>query len=435
MECGEYITLVAASSIIRPEVSSSGMMRAYIEQYHDPQNIDYVHPIMKELMEETYGVMVYQEDVIKVAHHFAGLDMGEADILRRAMSGKYRGNEEMQRIKRKFFDNCIERGYADTVSAEIWRQIESFGGYSFSKAHSASYAVESYQSLFLKTYYPKEFMVAVINNFGGFYSRELYFLELRKTGARVNLPCVNGSDYNTNIKGNDVHVGFVHIKSLEIKMAERIIVERESSGAYLHLQDFIERTNITKEQLNILVSIGALRFTGKSKKQLLWEANFLQKNNKSHIPATQSLFEEKPVEFTLPVLQDHRIDDLYDQMEILDFPLCNPFEMVDDDPHKYVYSKDLFKHLGRQVKVLGYFITHKPVTTIKKDRMAFGTFIDVNLDWIDTVHFPESLSNYQIKSRGFYSITGKVVQDFGVYAIEVNKMIKVGYKERTYCSL
>jgi len=435
LECGEYITLVAASSIIRPGVSSSGMMRAYIERYHDPQNIDYVHPIMKELMEETYGVMVYQEDVIKVAHHFAGLDMGEADILRRAMSGKYRGNEEMQRIKTKFFDNCTKRGYADTVSAEIWRQIESFGGYSFSKAHSASYAVESYQSLFLKTYYPKEFMVAVINNFGGFYSRELYFLELRKTGASVNLPCVNGSDYNTNIKGNDVHVGFVHIKSLELKMAERIIVERESSGVYLHLQDFIERTSITKEQLNILVSIGAFRFTGKSKKQLLWEANFLQKNNKSHIPATQSLFEEKPVEFTLPLLQDHRIDDLYDQMEILDFPLCNPFEMVDDDPHKYVYSKDLFKHLGRQVKVLGYFITHKPVTTIKKDRMAFGTFIDVNLDWIDTVHFPESLSNYQIKSRGFYSITGKVVQDFGVYAIEVNKMIKVGYKERTYCSL
>ena len=147
--------------------------------------------------------------------------MGEADILRRSMSVKYRGNEEIQRIKKKFFDNCKERGYADTISPEIKRQIESFGGYSFSKAHSASYAVVSYQSLFLKTYYPKEFMVAVINNFGGFYSRELYFLELRKTGAIVHLPCVNGSDYNTNIKGDDVHVGFVHIKSLELKIVER----------------------------------------------------------------------------------------------------------------------------------------------------------------------------------------------------------------------
>src|SRR5439155_18630895 len=109
--------------------------------------------------------------VIKVAHHFAGLDMAEADVLRRAMSGKYRGNKEMERIKAQYFLNCKSFGYPDDISREVWRQMESFSGYSFSKAHSASFAVESYQSLFLKTYYPKEFMVAVINNFGGFYSR------------------------------------------------------------------------------------------------------------------------------------------------------------------------------------------------------------------------------------------------------------------------
>ena len=430
LECDDYITLVAASSIIRPGVSSSGMMKSYIERYHDPENINYIHPIMKELMEETYGVMVYQEDVIKVAHHFAGLDMGEADILRRAMSGKYRGNEEMKRIKLKFFTNCTEKGYPDEISAEIWRQIESFGGYSFSKAHSASYAVESYQSLFLKTYYPKEFMVAVINNFGGFYSRELYFLELRKTGATIHLPCVNESIYSTSIKGNDVYMGFVHIKSLEIKMAETLIEERMVNGIYLHLQDFIERTACTKEQLNILVSIGAFSFTGKSKKQLLWEANFLQANKKAHIPARESLFEEDPVDFVLPVLTDNRIDDLYDQMELLDFPLCNPFEMVADDPHKYLYAKDLAAHLHKEVRLLGYFITYKPVTTIKNERMAFGNFLDVNLDWIDTVHFPDSLKIYPLKGRGFYVIVGKVVQDFGVYSVEVSRMSKVGYSLR-----
>ncbi len=282
LKCSDYITLVAASSIIRPGVASSGMMRAYIERYHDPENIDYIHPVMKELLKETFGVMVFQEDVIKVAHHFAGLDMGEADILRRAMSGKYRGNEEMLRIKAKFFVNCKERNYPDAISAEIWRQIESFGGYSFSKAHSASYAVESYQSLYLKTYYPKEFMVAVINNFGGFYSTELYFSELRKTGAGIHLPDVNESEYFTSIKGNDVYTGFVHIKSLQQEMAEKIVNERKRSGSYMHLQDFIERTNCTKEQLNMLISMGAFRFTGKSKKKLLWEANFLQKKNKVH---------------------------------------------------------------------------------------------------------------------------------------------------------
>jgi DNA polymerase-3 subunit alpha len=427
--------LVAASSIIRPGVASSGMMRAYIERYHDPENIDYIHPVMKELLQETFGVMVFQEDVIKVAHHFAGLDMGEADILRRAMSGKYRGNQEMLRIKEKWFLNCKERNYPDAITAEVWRQIESFGGYSFSKAHSASFAVESYQSLYLKTYYPKEFMVAVINNFGGFYNTELYFSELRKTGAAIHLPDVNESEYYTNIKGNDVYTGFVHIKSLQQEMAEKIITERKRAGSYFHLQDFIERTDITKEQLNMLISIGAFRFTGKSKKKLLWEANFLQKKNKAHAIIGQPMFEEEPIHFALPELPDNRIDDLYDETELLDFPMCNPFEMVNDNGYEYTKSKDLGNNCGKVVTALGYFIDHKSVTTVKGERMAFCTFLDVNLDWIDTVHFPDSLRYYGIKGRGFYKITGKVVSDFGVFSIKVNKMEKVGYKERKYADL
>ncbi|WP_462249876.1 DNA polymerase III subunit alpha, partial [Ferruginibacter sp.] len=435
LKCDDYITLVAASSIIRPGVASSGMMKAYIERYHDTENIDYIHPIMKELLQETFGVMVFQEDVIKVAHHFAGLDMGEADILRRAMSGKYRGNQEMLRIKEKWFLNCKERNYPDAITAEVWRQIESFGGYSFSKAHSASFAVESYQSLFLKTYYPKEFMVAVINNFGGFYSRELYFLELRKTGAIVHAPCVNESEYYTTIRGNDVYTGFIHIKSFQQAMVDVILEERNKNGLFLHLQDFIERTNITKELLNILVSIGAFRFTGKKKKQLLWEANFLQKKNVSHIPAAKSMFEEAPINFKLPELVDYPMDDLYDDLETLDFTLGNPFDLVNDDPYKYLLAKDLAANLNKIVTVLIYFIDYKVVTTVRNDRMSFGTFLDVNLDWIDTVHFPESLRNYPLKGRGFYKVTGKVVSDFGVYNIEVHKMYKAGYKERKYANL
>lgn len=435
LECDDYITLVAASSIIRPGVASSGMMKAYIERYHDPENIDYIHPILKELLQETFGVMVFQEDVIKVAHHFAGLDMGEADILRRAMSGKYRGNQEMLRIKEKWFLNCKERNYPDAITAEVWRQIESFGGYSFSKAHSASFAVESYQSLFLKTYYPKEFMVAVINNFGGFYSRELYFLELRKTGAIVHAPCVNESEYYTTIRSNDVYTGFIHIKSFQQDMVDVILGERNKNGLFLHLQDFIERTNITKEQLNMLVSIGAFRFTGKKKKQLLWEANFLQKKNVSHVPAAKSMFEEAPINFKLPELVDYPLDDLYDELETLDFTLGNPFDLVNDDPYKYLLAKDLAANLNKIVTVLIYFIDYKVVTTVRNDRMSFGTFLDVNLDWIDTVHFPESLRNYPLKGRGFYKVTGKVVSDFGVYNIEVHKMYKAGYKERKYADL
>lgn len=435
LQCDDYLTLVAASSIIRPGVASSGMMRAYIERYHSPDKIDYIHPVMKELLEETFGVMVFQEDVIKVAHHFAGLDMGEADILRRAMSGKYRGNEEMMRIRNKFFENCKDRNYPDHITAEIWRQIESFGGYSFSKAHSASFAVESFQSLYLKTYFPKEFMVAVINNFGGFYSTELYFLELRKTGANIHLPCVNESEYFTTIHNNEVYTGLVHLKSLQQDTAEKIIAERSRSGRFMHLQDFIERTAILPEQLNILIHCGAFRFTGKSKKTLLWEANFFQR--KERIPAYTAppLFHESPVHFVLPALPDNRLDDLFDQVELLDFPLCNPFEIADTNMDGYTNARDFSKYLGKTITAFGYFIDHKRVTTANKDRMAFGTFLDKNLDWIDTVHFPDSLRRYPLNGKGFYRLTGKVVEDFGAFSIEVQQMEKTGYKKRKFANL
>jgi DNA polymerase-3 subunit alpha len=265
LECDDYITLVAASSIIRPGVAQSGMMRQYIYRYHNPDKFEYLHPKMKELLEETYGVMVYQEDVIKVAHHFAGLDMGEADILRRAMSGKYRGRQEFERIRDKFFVNCMHLGYPDELSKEVWRQIESFGGYSFSKAHSASFAVESYQSLYLKTYFPMEFMVAVINNFGGFYSTELYFHELKKTGVTLEPPCVNSSEELTYITGTIVYIGFIHIQNLESKVIEKILEERQL-GNFIDLTDFIERTAIGPEQLNILIRTGSFRFTGNQKR-------------------------------------------------------------------------------------------------------------------------------------------------------------------------
>jgi DNA-directed DNA polymerase III PolC len=297
LRCDDYLTLVAASSIIRPGVAQSGMMRQYIHRFHNPNDFEYLHPKMKELLEETYGVMVYQEDVIKVAHHFAGLDMGEADVLRRAMSGKYRGRKEFETIKAKFFLNCKDFGYPDDITKEVWRQIESFGGYSFSKAHSASFAVESYQSLYLKTYHPLEFMVAVINNFGGFYSTELYFHELKRAGATVHGPCVNDSDELTNIRGKDVFMGFIHIKSLEKDTITSILNERMLHGLYQHLQDFIERTATGQEQLNILIQAGALRFTNKNKKELLWEANFLQKRTKKTAAASSSLFPGKPFEF------------------------------------------------------------------------------------------------------------------------------------------
>jgi DNA polymerase-3 subunit alpha len=430
LRCRDYITLVAASSIIRPGVAQSGMMRAYIQRYHHPDSFEYLHPILEELLSETYGVMVFQEDVIKVAHYFGGLDLGEADILRRGMSGKYRSSEQFLQVRDRFFDNCKDRGYTEELSREVWRQMESFAGYSFNKAHSASFAVESFQSLYLKTYYPKEFLVAVINNFGGFYSQELYFLELRKTGASIHPPCVNRSETLTRISGNEVYTGFVHIKSLPEDTVETLLSERRRGGPFLHFHDFMERTHPPAEAVNILISAGAFRFTGKSKKELLWEANFLQKNVAETVPGGLSMFQEPPRTFSLPALSHDPVDDIYDEVELLGFPLRHPFELCTEHPAEYTPASRLAEFKGRQVTTLLYFIDRKIVPTGNGQTMAFGSFVDAQLDWVDTVHFPASFSRYPLQGRGFYKVSGKVTEDFGVYSIEVNFMQKLGYKQR-----
>ena len=429
LRCDDYLTLVAASSIIRPGVSQSGMMKQYIYRYHHPEDFEYLHPKMEELLKETYGVMVYQEDVIKVAHHFAGLDLSEADVLRRAMSGKYRSHAEFEKIKENFFTNCKEKGYDDALTAEVWRQIQSFGGYSFSKAHSASFAVESYQSLFLKVYYPMEFMVAVINNFGGFYSRELYFHELKKTGATLHAPCVNKSNHYTRIKSTDVYVGFIHVDSLEQQLVSELVEERQAHGPYEHLQDFIERLRPGIEQLNILIRVGAFRFSGKNKKELLWEANFLQKKSGKHSTGSL-LFADTPIAFTLPNLQQHPLDNAMDEIELLGFPMCNVFELVEDDPSKYIAAADFYKYGGKEITVLGYLITSKPSRTKLNETMFFHTFIDAAGDWLDTVFFPPTARYYNVVGKGFYIMIGKVIEEFGVYALDVRYCKSAGVKTR-----
>ncbi len=239
-----YLGLVAASSIIRPGVASSGMMREYILRFRGLKPSYETPKEIYEILKETYGVMVYQEDVIKVAHFFAGLTLGEADMLRRGMSGKYRGRAEFEKVREKFFSNCKEKKYPDGVTREVWRQIESFAGYAFSKGHSASYAVESYQSLYLKTHFPLEHMVGVINNFGGFYRTEFYVHEARMLGANIHAPDINRSDYLSNISGKDIYLGFVHIADLEKNVADKILAEREANGAFSSLADFMKRVEI-----------------------------------------------------------------------------------------------------------------------------------------------------------------------------------------------
>ncbi|MBP8067132.1 MAG: DNA polymerase III subunit alpha [Pedobacter sp.] len=426
LECENYLTLVAASSIIRPGVASSGMMKMYIQSYHNPKGVRYLAKVMEEQLHETFGIMVYQEDVIKVCCHYAGLDLADADILRRGMSGKYRTKDnEFEKLAKRFFTSSKALGRDEEVTKEVWRQVSSFAGFSFSKAHSASFAVESYQSLYLKTYFPMEFMVAVLNNYGGFYQRWVYVHALQKTGAEVYLPCVNHSDSVVNIKGNKVYLGLIGILGLENRVIEIIPQERKQNGPYVDLEDLIKRTYLSLEQALILIRIGSLRFTGKTKKELLWEVhNFL--GNKSKPIVSRELFHLPSKSYKMPNLETHLIEDAYQELELLGFPISlSMFDLLKTAYRGEVLAKDLEKLEGKMVKMLGNFVCDKTVNTIKNTKMWFGTFIDSEGNFFDTTHFPNTSPIYPFRGKGCYLILGKVVLDFGVPSIEVVKFAKL----------
>ncbi|MDZ4204899.1 MAG: DNA polymerase III subunit alpha [Bacteroidales bacterium] len=429
LRCDTYIALVATSSIIRPGVARSGMMKEYIHRFHHPNGFKYIHPVMEEQLKETYGVMVYQEDVLKVCHHFAGLDLADADILRRAMSGKFRSKHEFERIRGRFFGNCQERGHPEAIAKEVWRQIESFAGYSFSKAHSASYAVESFQSLYLKAHFPHEFHVAVINNFGGFYQTWVYFNEAKRCGAHVELPCVNQGYYKTSLQGEVIYTGFIHVQNLETSVAQSIEQERDNNGTYHSLQDFVNRVPLGREQLLLLIRINALRFTGKTKQQLLWEAHMAGGSKVQRVnPVT--LFETPAHTFTLPELERSSLEDAYDEIELLGWPVTlSYFDMLEQPATRGIIAQYLKQYVGKRVQMAGSLVTIKYVSTIHREIMHFGTFFDHHGMFFDTVHFPQVVKRYPFRGKGIYLIVGKVVEEFGFASLEVEKMEKLPMKK------
>jgi len=426
LKCDNYKTLVAASSIIRPGVAQSGMMKEYIFRHNNPTRFEYFHPVFEQQLGETYGIMVYQEDVIKIALHYGGLSAADGDILRRAMSGKGRSKAALQKVKDDFFKSCEIKGHPMALSQEIYRQIESFAGYSFCKAHSASYAVESYQSLYLKVYYPVEFMVAVINNQGGFYRTEVYIHEARMAGAVIHNPCVNKSEFETALYGNDIYLGFMHLLNIDSKLAQFIVTERSRNGNFLSLEDFINRVPMGIENIKVLIFIGAFRFTGKTKNQLLVLVSLLLNNYK---PENRSLMllQEPAREFKLPVLERSIFEDAFDEIELLSFPVsCTVFDLLQTKHRGDVLVKELLSYHKKQVRMLAYLISTKQVPT-KKGNMYFGTWIDHEGAYFDTAHFPDSLIQYPFQGGGCYLLLGTVEIDYHFPTITITKMAKMPF--------
>ena len=377
-------------------------------------------------MPETYGVMVYQEDVMKVANKFADLTLGEADVLRRGMSGKYRSVEEFKAVENKFVSNCRKKGHKDALIFEVWNQIKSFAGYAFAKGHSASYAVESYQSLFLKCYYPIEFMTAVLNNGGGFYSAEHYIHEAKMCGAIIELPCINHSDHANKVKGKTIYLGFGYLKNVEQLTIQRILTERQLFGNYLSLDNFMDRIAISIEQVTVLIRINAFRDLKVPKTALLWKATFKLNTTKTkQVQEQVKLFHSQHQNFEIPQLNNHWLENVYDEIELLGFTIHDYFSLVTEPFCPHIKAKEMPQFTNQNVLLYGQLVTTRFNKTSQGKLMRLSTFIDIAGNYFDAVHFTDVVSLYPINGMGIYACYGKITNRFDFCSMNVLKSKKM----------
>jgi DNA polymerase III alpha subunit len=420
LTCDTFEMLTAASSVIRPGVAESGMMQEFIARHKNPKLRKYLVPEMEDYLGETYGVMVYQEDVIKVAHHIAGLSLEESDLLRRAMSGKMRSKEAMQGLQEKFFFSCNEKGLTPKVTKELWRQIESFAGYAFCKAHSASFALLSFQVAYLKVHHPAEFMASVLSNRGGYYSPAVYIQESKRMGLRIKLPSINDSNYEYSGKEREIRMGLMAIKNLSGNSIEKVVEERKKSGGFHSLADFFIRVNPGYEETVLLIKCGAMDCFKQTRPTLIrlldiyWHRKLeLQKSRNSLFP-----FRNWDIENNIETTQE------YSLQEICVIEYENFGFMVTQHPLHFfrklirkndiVEAKSMYRHHGEKIKMIGWYMTSKRIKTRKGEIMKFLSLEDLT-DTFEAVIFPKTYQRYAelTMSMGPYIIEGKVDLETG----------------------
>jgi DNA polymerase-3 subunit alpha len=264
-------------------------------------------------------------------------------------------------------------------------------------------------------------MVATINNFGGFYRTELYVHEARMHGGIIEAPCVNKSYNQTTIEGETIYLGFMFLHAFENKTVKRLLLERKQNGTFQSLDDFIDRVPISIEQISILIKINAFRFTGINKRELLWEAHL--KISKTVIQEhIITLFKTEKINYKTPQLTSTDLENAFDEIELLGFSLCNPFHLLKNPSPSNLRANHLLSFKNKTITIEGYLVTTKNTSTSNGKRMCFGTFLDREGNFIDTVHFPPVASKFPFRGKGIYTITGKVLEDFDCVNIEVSRM-------------
>ena len=432
----EYVRLdhfhlnVVVTSIIRP--ASNQSIRVWVSRLHG-QPWDAPHPLLRPVLEETLGVMVFQEQLSRAAMHLAGFDAAEADTLRKVVSKKHR-EKRLRDFYARFVRGAHERGVSLQVIEDVWQMIMGFDGYSFCKPHSASYTLVAYKSAYLRAHYPAEFIASVISNGGGYYSTFGYLSEAKRMGLTILPPDINESRIKYTGKDRAIRVGLMQLKALPQEGREFIIHERSRHGPFTGFEDFLRRTgrHLHLQDVRTLIKAGCFDSIahGFSRPSLMWQA--LRFYGGDHQE------EKTPSLFSLPPLLSHLKQHPYPkdlmlkhELETLGFlislhPLARYDELLRGLDH--VKAEDLHRHVGERVTTIGWLVTGKTVHTKEGDPMKFVSFEDTT-GLYEAVFFPKAYHQYCHMLHGSrpYILKGRVEEDFGSITLTVSW---VGFLDR-----
>jgi len=411
--CDLFEHLVMASSIIRP--AANAFIREFVARMRG-KAWQPLHPLLEEVLDESYGIAVYQEQITRMAMALAGFSAFEGDLLRKIISKKHKG-KKLADCRQQFFAGGERNGIPRQTLERIWEQILSFAGYSFCKPHSASYALVSCKSAFLKAHYPAEFMAAVISNQGGFYSPLAYLSEARRMGIQVLPPDINESGLPYAGAGKELRVGLMQIQGLNGEAAERLLRERKEGGMYRSFGEFLKRVKIDAADTGLLVKAGCFDALAgiKQRPALLWESLAFQTGKKEG--GSGSLFEEthpllpRPAPYDGPTV-------LRQELETLGLLLsCHPLSLHRRQAARLhpVPARELGRWIGRHVTAIGWWVTGKTVQDRNGRPMEFVSFEDTTAIF-DVTFFPDAYARFCRKLSRLrpYVLKGKVEEEFGV---------------------
>lgn len=420
---GDYEHLVIHSSIIRP--AANRYINEYVRRLKGGPYTP-IHPVMDRVLHETYGIMVYQEDVSKISVEMAGFPPEDGDGLRKTLSKK-RNAKKLCEYRDRFFEGAGKRGIGQEVAGKVWEMIMSFSGYSFCKPHSASYALVSFKSAYLRVYYPAEFMAAVISNQGGYYSTFAYISEARRMGLDVLPPDINESELPYTGRGRKIRVGLMQIKGLASTAADAVLGERRREGPYRSLDHFLRRVSLNPSDVRLLIKAGCFdRISeGRSRPEMLWLLESGRGRRAEPAQTSLDLYGGEVVKVPRLAPYDLRTV-LLQEVEVLGFLLSvHPLALYEPvlGGLDIVPANQMERHVGREVSMIGWWVTNKLVYTRNEEPMAFISFEDTTALY-ETVFFPEAFRRHSAFWSPVrpYLLKGSVESDMGAVSLHVREM-------------